>query len=655
MSTTDWREEPGQRRFSRHISQVETGESAFNRNALTVDSCPETYTCSLKFSGPHFMSKHPLSHYHLVQRIQHQVAVRADAPAFREWDPEREQHLVWRQVGERVNRIACGLLALGIEVQERVAIFSDNGINWSLVDLALLHLRAISVPLYATSSVGQAAFILNDADIRTVFVGGQAQFDTLMSLRETCPQLRHIILLDDNIRRRGCDIAVYLREFEAAADEAVWLPELQRRIDESDLNDLFTLIYTSGTTGEPKGVMLDYANMATQLKLHDERLDVSDQDVSLCFLPLSHVFERAWSFFIMHCGALNVYLSDTNQVRAAMEAVSPTLMCAVPRFYEKVYCGIHEKVAQAPWHRRLLFRWALERGRHLHVRRQADRRVGFWSRAAHSIADRLVLQRLRQLLGGRVRFLPAAGARLDGNIIAFFQSIGVRIVYGYGLTETCATVSCWEHEATSLMSVGMPLPGIEVRIGEENEIQVRGATVMRGYFHRPEETAAAFTPDGWFKTGDAGELDERGNLFITERIKDLMKTSGGKYIAPQCLEGTLGQDRYIEQVAVIADARKYVSALIVPCFEALEEYARSINLRYQDRLDLLRHNHILELFEQRLQEMQKEFARFEQVKKFTLLPAPFSMEDGELTPTLKLRRKVIHQRYQPEIDAMYAE
>ncbi|WP_033575429.1 AMP-dependent synthetase/ligase [Dickeya chrysanthemi] len=601
------------------------------------------------------MKTNSLPQYHLVHRIQQQIAQRPDAPAFREWEPEQEQQLDWHQVGDRIRRIACGLLGLGVDVQDRVAIFSDNSINWSLADLALLHLRAITVPLYATSAAAQAAFILNEADIRTVFVGGQAQFDLLMSLRDTCPQLRTIILLDNGIRRRGCDIAISLQEFEDQAELSVWEPVLRRRVADRDLSDLFTLIYTSGTTGEPKGVMLDYANMATQLMLHDERLQMGEQDVSLCFLPLSHVFERAWSFLIMHCGAQNVYLRDTNQVRAAMAAVSPTVMCAVPRFYEKVFSAIHEKVAQAPWHRRTLFHWGLAQGSKRFVRRQTGKRAGMWGALTYRLADRLVLSRLRQLLGGKVRFLPAAGARLDDNIIAFFQAMGVRIVYGYGLTETCATVSCWEANQDRLGSVGTPLPGIEVRIGEQNEIQVRGATVMRGYYHRPQDTEAAFTSDGWFKTGDVGEVDGNGNLFITERLKDLMKTSGGKYIAPQHLEGALGQDRFIEQVAVIADARKYVSALIVPCFEALEEYARSINLGYQDRLELLRHSHILSLFEQRLREVQKEFARFEQVKKFTLLPAPFSQEEGELTPTLKLRRKVIHQRYQLEIEAMYAD
>ncbi|MBV6694246.1 AMP-dependent synthetase/ligase [Serratia quinivorans] len=596
-----------------------------------------------------------LLQYHLTHRIQHQISQRADCTAFRQWSPSGESQLTWRQVDTHINRIASALLALGTDVQERIAIFANNCMAWSLADLAVLRLRGVSVPLYATNTPAQAAFIINDADIRILFVGEQAQLDAAIALRGVCPQLIHIIVFDDDADLRGCEIAQHLSTFERAADLAAFESQLQQRIADCCLEDLFTLIYTSGTTGEPKGVMLDYRNLAAQLYLHDERLTVNEEDVSLSFLPMSHVFERAWSFFIMHSGAQNVFLPNTDWVREAMTAVRPTLMCAVPRFYEKIFSAVHEKVARAPWLRRALFHWAIVCGERKFLQERAGKPLGKLFDLSHRWADKLVLSKLRGILGGRVRFLPAAGAKLDDNVILFFQAMGINIKYGYGMTETCATVSCWEEGNFRFGSIGKPLPGIEVRIGEESEIQVRGPVVMRGYFNKPLETAASFTADGWLKTGDAGAIDEGGNLFITERLKDLMKTSGGKYIAPQMLEGTLAQDRFIEQVAIIADARKFVSALIVPSFESLEEYAKSINLKYQDRLELLRHSHILEMFESRLREMQKELARFEQVKKFTLLPAAFSMELGELTPTLKLRRKVIMQRYQSEIDSMYQD
>jgi long-chain acyl-CoA synthetase len=596
-----------------------------------------------------------LLQYHLTHRIQHQVSHRADRTAFRQWSPNGETQLTWRQVDTHISHIASALLALGVDVQERIAIFANNCMAWSLVDLAILQLRSVSVPLYATNTAAQAAFIINDADIRILFVGEQAQLDAAIALRGVCPQLSHIIVFDDAVDLRGCEIAQHLSTFEREADLAAVELQRQQRIADCDLSDLFTLIYTSGTTGEPKGVMLDYRNLAAQLYLHDERLTVNEEDVSLSFLPMSHVFERAWSFFIMHSGAQNVFLPNTDWVREAMASVRPTLMCAVPRFYEKIFSAVHEKVARAPWLRRALFHWAIVCGERKFLQERAGKPLGKLFDLSHRWADKLVLSKLRGILGGRVRFLPAAGAKLDDNVILFFQAMGINIKYGYGMTETCATVSCWEESNFRFGSIGKPLPGIEVRIGQENEIQVRGPIVMRGYFNKPLETADSFTEDGWLKTGDAGAIDEGGNLFITERLKDLMKTSGGKYIAPQMLEGTLAQDRFIEQVAIIADARKFVSALIVPSFESLEEYAKSINLKYQDRLELLRNSHILDMFESRLREMQKELARFEQVKKFTLLPAAFSMELGELTPTLKLRRKVISQRYQREIDSMYQD
>ncbi len=357
----------------------------------------------------------------------------------------------------------------------------------------------------------------------------------------------------------------------------------------------------------------------------------------------------------MHVGALNVYLTDTNQVREALTEVKPTVMCAVPRFYEKVYSAIHSKVAKAPLIRRALFRCAISLGKRRVKALAKGHKPSLVNRAIFPMVDKLVLSRIREGLGGRIRFMPAAGARLDDDVIAFFLSAGVNIKYGYGMSETCATVSCWEEGKYPLGSIGTPLSSVSVRIGKDDEIQVKGPVVMKGYFNRPIETLDTFTADGWLKTGDAGKIDEQGNLYITDRLKDLMKTSNGKYIAPQMIEGVLGQDKFIEHIAVIADARKFVSALIVPCYDSLEEYAHSINLKYRDRLELLKDSNIVALFESRLKDLQKNIDNFHQVKRFILLPTTFSMEKGELTPTLKLRRKIISERYQLEIESMYKE
>lgn len=595
-----------------------------------------------------------LHDYHIIRRLQMQFLHSGNKIAYRQWDAKRNIEMSWELVEKKTRALSNALLEMGVDIQENIGIFSQNTIDWSLADIASLQLRAVTVPLYATSSVEQAAYILNDANIRILFVGDQKQYDIVSELLALCPQLEHIIVFNSDVVLNENIPSCYL---ENLINQSTFQHDdvLKQRINECNLDDLFTLIYTSGTTGEPKGVMLDYTSLASQLYLHDERLSLSDKDVSLCFLPLSHVFERAWSFYVMHTGAVNVYLTDTHAVREAMSAVKPTVMCAVPRFYEKVYSAIQDKVSQASVFRQFIFKWAIKQGEKQREAQLNQRQQGFISRLCYRFADKKVLSPVRQILGGRVRFLPAAGARLDDAVIRFFLATGINIKYGYGMTETCATVSCWEENKYKLGSIGTPLPGVEVRIGAENEIQVRGSIVMKGYFNKPEDTADAFTEDGWLRTGDAGALDSDGMLFITERLKDLMKTSNGKYIAPQMIEGTLGQDRFIEHVAVIADTRKFVSALIVPCFDALEEHARALNLKYQDRMELLRHTKIKELFDERLREMQKNFASFHQVKRFTLLAEGFSMESGELTPTLKLRRKIIFERYRNEIELMYQD
>ncbi|OAT45661.1 long-chain-fatty-acid--CoA ligase [Proteus hauseri ATCC 700826] len=595
-----------------------------------------------------------LDDYHIIKRLQMQFLHSGNNIAYRQWDAKQDIEMSWASVEKKTRALSNALLEMGVEVQENIGIFSQNTIDWSLADIASLQLRAVTVPLYATSSVEQAAYILNDAKVRILFVGDQKQYDIVSELLDLCPQLEHIIVFNSDVILNAGSSSCYLESL-LEGSHSQYDAVLQQRIDESCLDDLFTLIYTSGTTGEPKGVMLDYTNLASQLYLHDERLSLSDKDVSLCFLPLSHVFERAWSFYVMHTGAINVYLTDTHAVREAMSAVKPTVMCAVPRFYEKVYSAIQDKVSQASVLRQFIFKWSIKQGEKQREAELSQRRPNFISRFCYRFADKKVLKPLRDILGGRVRFLPAAGARLDDAVIRFFLATGINIKYGYGMTETCATVSCWEEGKYKLGSIGTPLPGIDVRIGEENEIQVRGSIVMKGYFNKPEDTQAAFTDDGWLRTGDAGALDKDGSLFITERLKDLMKTSNGKYIAPQMIEGTLGQDRFIEHIAVIADTRKFVSALIVPCFDALEDHARALNLKYHDRIELLRHTKIRELFDERLREMQKNFSSFHKVKRFTLLAEGFTMESGELTPTLKLRRKIISERYRNEIELMYQD
>ncbi|MCW9715316.1 AMP-dependent synthetase/ligase [Avibacterium sp. 21-594] len=591
--------------------------------------------------------------FHFVSRFQQQAKTLKNNTALRYFENQQWHDISWADFQQQVNALSLALLAHHIDVQDKIGIFAHNMPRWTIADIATLQIRAVTVPIYATNTAQQAAFIINDADIKILFVGDQEQYDQALQIVADCPQLQHIVAMKDSIQLHDHPQACRWADF-IATGSCTNSAELQQRLDEKQLNDLFTLIYTSGTTGEPKGVMLDYANLAHQLKAHDQALKpITEQDISLSFLPFSHIFERAWVAYVLHRGAVNCYIENTDQVRAALSEIRPTLMCAVPRFYEKIYTAIHDKVQQAPKLRRALFNWAMKVGHRYFDLKSQKQPIPFWLKQQFFLADKLVLSKLRNLLGGRIRMMPCGGAKLEPTIGLFFHSIGINIKLGYGMTETTATVSCWEDDHFEPNSIGKLMPGAEVKIGENDEILVRGEMVMRGYYKKPEETAAAFTADGFLKTGDAGQLDEQGHLYITDRIKELMKTSNGKYIAPQHIEGKIGKDKFIEQIAVIADAKKYVSALIVPCFASLEEYAKKLNIKYQDRMELIKHSEIIQLFEKRLNELQKELASFEQVKKFTLLPQAFTTAMNEITPTLKLRRKVILERYKAQIEKMY--
>ncbi len=564
------------------------------------------------------------------------------------------QEIRWNELSDKVDQTSKALLNLKLAPQEKVGIWSRNMPEWTMTDLGCLQARLVPVPLYPTSTNDQVQYILDETEASILFVGEQEQYDAALELIEKSQHLRQIIVFDPKVDLQGCQQANYFADFIQQYSQASHAL-LEERLAGRCMDDLFTLIYTSGTTGQPKGVMLDYANIASSLVAHDKLIHLDSLDTSLCFLPLSHIFERAWTYFVLARGATNVYLRDPKHVSQTLKEIKPTVLCAVPRFFEKIYAMITSKVALAPLPRRMIFNTALKIGAAEMEYRRRGRKVPAYLKALHQLADKVVFAKIRDALGGRIRFMPCGGARLDDEICRFFHSTGINVKIGYGMTETIATLTCFRDSGFEFGSCGTPLPGIQVRIGDEGEIQVKGGNIMRGYYKKPEETAKNFTEDGWLKTGDAGLIDENGALRITERIKELMKTSNGKYIAPQHIEGTLGKDRFIEQIAIIADARNYVTALIVPAFEALEEHAKALNLKYQSKKDLVQHSKIQELIQERLNHIQCELAKFEQVKKFTLLPKEFSIELGEITPTLKLRRKIIMERFRHEIDAMYAK
>jgi len=562
------------------------------------------------------------------------------------------KEISWRSLGEQIRAVAKALLAMGLKEGEMAAVFSQNCPEWIIADHAILSLRGVTVPIYATSTVKQAEYIVDDSAIGIVFVGSREQCEKIRAIHNGVPHLRRIIVFDETVPLDGIPNAVHFKDFLEEGRRAGGDDELEARRGRASVDDLATVMYTSGTTGEPKGVMLHHSTFYHCFVAHEKRLEVSDRDVSMCFLPLSHIFELAWTRFALNQGMLVSCCDDTAKIIEYMQHEHPTIMCAVPRFYEKIYATVFEKLESAPAAKKKLFLWAIRTGEQAFLLRKEEQPLPPLLKIRHQIADALVLKKIRGVVGGRIRFFPCAGAPLSKKIEEFFHACGITIAYGYGLTETCATVTCHEKFHFRPGTVGKPIPGVQVRIGEAGEIQVKGGTVTKGYYKKPEATAEAFTPDGWFRTGDVGVIED-GFLSITDRIKDLMKTSGGKYIAPQLIETLIGNDFYVEQISTIGDMRQYVTALIVPAFDALEEYARKNGIAFNSREDLIQNPAIIDFYEKRIRENTKELARYETVKKFRLLPRPFTQEAGEITPTMKLKRKVINQKYQDVIEKMY--
>lgn len=566
----------------------------------------------------------------------------------------------WTDFQRDVESVSLAFEILGLKPQQCVAVFSQNMPNNLVTDFAAFRNRAISVPIYATSSKSEVDYIVTDSQAHILCVGSQEHYDIAREVARDNSTLQQIITYSPDIKLQPDDASTItwenLLKLGNAASEAC-RNELKLRENSAIPDDIACLIYTSGTTGVPKGVILTHSNFDAAIAIHERRLEYNpDTDISLCFLPLSHIFERAWTYFAITQG-IRVYINqDPKQIQVAIKEVQPTIMCSVPRFWEKVYTAVQENIAQMGAVQKAVVRRALKVGRIRNLKyARIGRKAPALIEAQYRFFDAKVLSKVRKAIGvDRGHFFPTAGAPLSKNITEFLHSLGINIIIGYGLSETTATVTCFPKEGFEIGTVGTPLPEVQFKIGPNNEILVKGDTVMRGYYNKPKETAEAFTPDGWFRTGDAGLVSENGSLILTERIKDLFKTSNGKYIAPQALESRLGEDRYIEQVAVIGDQRKYVTAIIIPAYEALKEYASKHKIQYRSIEELVKNSDIIKMIEARIDELQKNFASFEQIKRFTLLPKAFSMETGELTNTLKIRRSIINKLYSREIEAMYA-
>lgn len=600
-------------------------------------------------------------YYHYAELIHRQADKYGSRTALKYRDNASGKWLKisWREFSDKVMLAAKAMAEFGIGVQENIGVYSQNMPQCLYTDFGGYANRAVSIPMYATNSPGQIEYIINDADIHTLFVGEQLQYNNAFKVQQKSDVLRRLVVFDPAVKLNPEDkTSVYFDDFLRLGDNAHAETAVKIRMNEAIPEDLATIVYTSGTTGESKGVMLHHSNFLEAMRIHDIRLPmVTDKDTSMCFLPLTHIFEKAWACYCLHKGVKVAINLDPKNIQQTLPEVHPTVMCNVPRFWEKVYVGVHEKINASDPAMKKIFMNAIETGRLYNLEyKNKGIKAPCGLSLKFKLYDATVFTLLKKVLGiERGRLFPVAGAPLSDTVNEFLQSVNIPIRYGYGLSETTATVCFYPETGFEFGSIGTIMPDIEVKVDESNgEILVKGKTVTAGYYNKPAENAASYTADGFFRTGDAGRLE--GNvLFFTERIKDLYKTSNGKYIAPQAIEMEMSSDKYIEQIAVIGDQRKFVSALIVPAYPMLERYAEEKGFAFESREDLLNNKEIIRLIESHIEERQKNMASYEKVKRFTLLSEPFTMEGRELTDTLKLRRPVVLQKYADQIEAMYVE
>ena len=604
----------------------------------------------------------PYPKYHLAE-YPHQFRVRyPNKTILRYYNKrnERWEKLSGQQVADRCLAAAKGLAYLQLQPGDRVGIYSPNRVGCIATELGLFMMRAVSVPLYATSTPDQVEFIVQDAGVETMFVGGQFQYNNAyeVQLRGGC--LRRLVIFDPEVvLAPGDTTSMYYEEFIRRGDAVAYENKATVTASQALATDLAVIIYTSGTTGRSKGVMLHHSNFIEQIYAHQLKYPfITNRDVSMCFLPLNHIFEKAWSYLCLSMGCQVAILSDPKRILDALPVVRPTMMSNVPRFWEKVYIGVQDKINRSPSPLRRVMRHAIQVGEHYFFDYiNEGKKPSIFLSLLYQAYDKVLFTKVKKAIGlQRGRFFPTAGASVSPEISRFFRSINVPMCVGYGLSETTATVSSQPMRGFDLESIGTIMPALQVKIDPEtSEILIKGPSVTCGYYNNPEADAEAFTPDGFFRTGDAGRLE--GNvLYFTERIKDLFKTANGKYIAPQMIEGLLTVDPLFEQVAVIADGYKFVSALIYPNWEALRREARHRGIEEGlTDAELAAHHEVHRMIMAHLEQNLKSVAQYEKVKKFHLLTEPFSVERGELTNTLKVRRKVVAELYAAEIASMYEE
>ena len=580
------------------------------------------------------------------------------ALSYRDYSCNKWIPISWNTFSEKVTTVSNALVELGIRVQENIAVFSQNMPEDFYVDFGAYGIRAVTIPFFPNSSPSQIKYMVDDAEIRLIFVGEQQQYDTIIPIFPLSSTLEHLVIFDRNVVRHPTDrFSIYFDDFLKLGLQRSHQEEVNRRTALARPEDIANILYTSGTTGVSKGVVLTHKMYQTAIRENDKVLPLSENDIFLNFLPFTHVFERGWAYLGLSEGCQQAINLRPTDILQSLKEVHPTCMSAVPRFWEKVYEGVLEKANHLSGIKRKLFRKAMTIGRIYQIDYLSKgRKPPMWLSLEYKFLESTIIDVLKKSLGlERGNFFPTAGAAISKEVEAFVHICGIQMITGYGLTESTATVSCGRiGQPFTIGSVGRVLEGVTAKIGENDEILLKGDTIFKEYYRKPKETHEVIDDEGWFHTGDAGYI-KNGELFLTDRIKDLYKTSNGKYIAPQQIESKLIVDRFIDQIVVIADRHKYVSALIVPSYTLLQEYAKQQGIAHESLEELCNNQQVHNYLSERINTLQQDLAYYEQVKRFRLLPQPFSMERNEITSTLKMRRKVIFEHYSEEIESMYQE
>jgi long-chain acyl-CoA synthetase len=592
----------------------------------------------------------------LVELLKKATLARPDSQLLKFKHDKQWLGVTGNQLMARVRNVAVGLYDLGIRKGDRVAILAESGPLWTISDYAILSNGAVNVPIYPTQPVNQVEYILRESEPKLLFISTSRQMRRIDGALKKLPHLR-IASFQEGVN--GENVLEFSDLEEAGARSAAGHPETYELIS-SDVrpSDLASIIYTSGTTGEPKGVMLTHSSIVFNALAGGSYLEIEQDNQMLSFLPLSHIFERMVLYLCLHFGVQINFAAGIETVANDIKEVRPTLMSTVPRLLEKIFARMQKNAADAGKFKQRLFEWSLGVARRSAPYFAGGKQLPPLLELQHDIADELVFRKLRDAVGGRIRRMVSGGAALSPELALVFGGAGIPVLQGYGLTETAPVIAVNTLSRQRIGSVGAPVPGIEVKIAEDGEILTKGPHVFLGYFNKPEETASSFCDDDdgrWFKTGDIGHMDQDGFLFITDRKKDLIKTSAGKYVAPQMIEGLISKSEFVEQAVVVGDKRKYVSALVVPDFERLRAWTKNQGIEDPGKDSLIGDRRVFDLYKTEVARLTNELADYEKVKRIALVPSEFTIDGGELTPTLKVRRRVVEEKYRDLIESLYGE